>query len=291
MAYCRECGVKLEIDGGFCNGCGVDLSEAIPETTFEKRSINFTTLDWSNFDWKPVISSGATILLMVAVLSFGSTLFQRDGIIDQPSDVSIANSDQAPDFSKYEDDFLSGIIELQVTSVANVRNYPTSRNTNILKKLSAGIIISGRWVRGFDPTTKWLKMEDGGYIWEGNLNSRAGQSNPANVEFPDKLRGDWSTRDKCRGGDFELIVVIASSELSIHEDAGQLERISKDKNGNPLYHVRLSVHGLGGSGAVDAVLKFTFNASGRMLTMTRVDDPNIGDLVLSDTYLNCDQIY
>lgn len=41
MAYCGECGVKLNAAAKFCNGCGVDLAEIAPELTFERPQFDF----------------------------------------------------------------------------------------------------------------------------------------------------------------------------------------------------------------------------------------------------------
>jgi hypothetical protein len=56
-------------------------------------------------------------------------------------------------------------------SGARVRNSPTTDKSTVLSTLKAGTRVIGHWVEGVDPSTKWLKTDDGGYIWEGNLAS------------------------------------------------------------------------------------------------------------------------
>jgi hypothetical protein len=74
-------------------------------------------------------------------------------------------------FANYTDKFLSENVVQFATSTAQKRNFPTSKGSTILGTLQPGEHLAGRWVEGADPATKWLKTDDGGYVWDGNLAS------------------------------------------------------------------------------------------------------------------------
>jgi hypothetical protein len=72
-------------------------------------------------------------------------------------------------FESYEDEFLSEQGQFYITGTSRVRNYPTSQGTEALETFEQRRPVTGRWVRGGDPTTRWLKLSSGGYVWEGNV--------------------------------------------------------------------------------------------------------------------------
>ncbi len=293
MAYCSECGSKLNAGAQLCDNCGVDLSETAPEKTFERRQIDFgpvtnavkaLTTRFPILCNTKVQAGIATIAIVLA--SFLYSDWRPDigkFYNEQTSDKNATGTD----FSTYEDDFLSELIGLQTTSVANVRNYPTSRNTNKLDRLSPGLKLSGRWVRGFDPTTKWLKLETGGYVWEGNLTNESDQQNGAGPVFPDNIIGTWSDKGNCSGGDLNYDVTIADRMISFPEKRGSLERVSEAENGNPVFHLKMS-----GEGATwAAAYSISFNASGRMIFIRLMNTAVEDELGLWDAYLKCDQLF
>jgi len=186
LAYCSECGSKLNAEAKLCDNCGVNLSEAAPEKTFERRQIDFgpvTNAAKLLTERIPILGNTkvqATIATVAIVLASFLYSDWRPDIGNFYAEQTDSENAAGPDFSTYEDEFLSERTEQRVTSAANVRNYPTSQNTDILENLSAGAMVSGRWVRGFDPTTRWLKLADRGYVWEGNLR-QSNVAQPATV--------------------------------------------------------------------------------------------------------------
>ncbi len=123
MAYCGKCGAKLAEQSDFCSSCGVDLSETRPERTFESSPVPLPTFDWSKLNWKRIGIVGLIVSLLIITIRFGPGLIQDDGATDPlATGSSETGTDAAPDFAAYKDDFLSQLVELQVTSIANVRN-------------------------------------------------------------------------------------------------------------------------------------------------------------------------
>ncbi|GAA4644321.1 hypothetical protein GCM10023115_22810 [Pontixanthobacter gangjinensis] len=72
-------------------------------------------------------------------------------------------------FDDYSDTFQSAELTRLLAGTAQKRNFPTARGSRVLETMKPGIAVTGRWVEGADPKTRWLKTKDGGYIWEGNL--------------------------------------------------------------------------------------------------------------------------
>ena len=82
----------------------------------------------------------------------------------------------------YTDTFLSeSDITLVTGAEARQRDFPTTEGTTVQRTLAANTQVTGRWVRGRDPTTKWLKLAGGGYIWEGNLAQPGGEGSPIEI--------------------------------------------------------------------------------------------------------------
>lgn len=70
----------------------------------------------------------------------------------------------------YYDRFLGGQVTVSVKALARARDFPTSDGSRILRELQAGETVSGTWVMGRDPATRWLKLANtNGYVWDGNL--------------------------------------------------------------------------------------------------------------------------
>lgn len=79
----------------------------------------------------------------------------------------------------YRDTFVGAGEETLVTGgEARQRDFPTTEGTTVQRTLPAGTSVTGRWVRGRDPTTRWLKLASGGYVWEGNLAEPGGAGSP-----------------------------------------------------------------------------------------------------------------
>lgn len=172
--FCANCGTALNRGARFCQKCGTPTPPD-PVTAGSPASLAGIS--------EPPPAANRTVLF--ALLGFfGVALavalglwLSRDatGGIDP---VAVASSDAAIDpnaprpqewFDNYTDKFLSAEIERIATSAAQKRNFPTAKGSQVSETLPRGSVVSGRWVEGGDPATKWLKTRDGGYIWEGNL--------------------------------------------------------------------------------------------------------------------------
>lgn len=79
------------------------------------------------------------------------------------------------DFQSYRDNFLSDEQEYVVTGRTNVRDYPTSENTSVVRSLDKGMHVFAREVQAFDPSSSWYKLRDGGYVWSSNLQRSSSQ--------------------------------------------------------------------------------------------------------------------
>lgn len=127
-------------------------------------------------------------------------------------DVEVKDEDYAV---AYEDDFLSGSEEtLYVTGAANARDLPTTEETEVLRSYAAGDRVEGRWVRGGDRTTRWLRISDDGevaYIWAGNLGEQA----PATAAW---LLGTWVFASSCETDNF--ITYYPSGSFDAYEGSG-----------------------------------------------------------------------
>lgn len=119
-------------------------------------------------------------VLAVAVLAVVGFLFfyPKDEDATDPELAQVEETPAAEDpnadrpqewFDNYSDKFLSAELTRLTQGEARKRSFPTAKGGEILDTLSAGRAVTGRWVEGADPETRWLKTTDGGYIWEGNL--------------------------------------------------------------------------------------------------------------------------
>lgn len=78
--------------------------------------------------------------------------------------------------ASYRDNFLGGEVRVTTIAQARVRSYPTSDGSIVVQTLPPDTAISGRWVTGRDPTTRWLRRAGtGDYVWEGNLTTAPSQ--------------------------------------------------------------------------------------------------------------------
>ena len=76
----------------------------------------------------------------------------------------------------------------------------------MLKKrseLAAAEPLQGRFVQGVDPTTRWLRLDSGGYVWDGNLSGQnasqdlsacAGEQPPTSVADAERWLADCKAR-------------------------------------------------------------------------------------------------
>ncbi|MCR9179324.1 MAG: hypothetical protein NXH71_03720 [Erythrobacteraceae bacterium] len=130
--------------------------------------------------------------------------------------------------------FLADETEFIVLATTNVRDYPTSQGTSVIGKLDEGNVIRAREVKAFDPSSQWLKLADGGYVWGENLESiaqiahEAGDTGQAEAAFPDFVQARWSPLEGCQKGARGDDVNISSNAMQFQHSAGTLVKITED---------------------------------------------------------------
>ena len=131
--------------------------------------------------WIAVVAVGIVGALALVVWTMNWTGTNDDRIeIAEESDDPAALEDEWQ--AAYRDSFLSeSDITLVTGAEARQRDFPTTEGTTVQRTLPANTQVTGRWVRGRDPTTKWLKLAGGGYIWEGNLAQPGGEGSPIEI--------------------------------------------------------------------------------------------------------------
>ncbi|MEK6540669.1 MAG: hypothetical protein AABZ45_00960 [Pseudomonadota bacterium] len=89
--------------------------------------------------------------------------------------------------ASYADTFLSPETVIMTVAVeAKQRDYPSTDGTAVARERREGEMISGRWVRGADGASRWLKLSDGGYIRDSNLAVAGGPGSPIAIPFSNR---------------------------------------------------------------------------------------------------------
>ena len=199
--FCAECGVQLDPQAKFCSGCGTSRPSdgapaptpaqapaptpapppvaPPPDPTPQQASIP------PRYEHPPAKNTGLIIGITVAVVgvliagALAAYMFLKPNENDAAiSPIAAAPTATAEDpnaarpqswFDDYSDKFQSADLTRLVSGTAQQRNFPTARGSKVLETMKQGVAVTGRWVEGADPKTRWLKTTDGGYIWEGNL--------------------------------------------------------------------------------------------------------------------------
>ncbi|MEQ1687530.1 MAG: hypothetical protein ABL874_03040 [Sphingopyxis sp.] len=87
----------------------------------------------------------------------------------------------------YADVFLApDTVIMVVAADAKQRDFPSTDGTAVARERREGEMVSGRWVRGADGTSRWLKLSDGGYVWDGNLAVAGGPGSPIAISFSNR---------------------------------------------------------------------------------------------------------
>ena len=200
--FCSECGTAIEQGAKFCGQCGSAIGNvagsphpdtgavtassvgsgvaapAIPEMPGTEAHYDDAASDMagSNTTRNILIGAGAIVALGLATFAayhFSTLPQESDPALGAPTEAAKVEDPNAPRpqewFDTYSDKYLSAELTRLATDSAAKRNFPTSRGSEILEQVASGMPVSGRWVEGADPATRWLKTTDGGYIWEGNL--------------------------------------------------------------------------------------------------------------------------
>jgi hypothetical protein len=183
MAFCGKCGQPVKVDARFCRGCGTPTgfaplsptSAAVPPGAYEDRSAAA-----GRGLAAPVlagVAAGVVILALGGAAAWQMGLFQ--GLSDSTEAVGDAPAAETPLDeiaawkASYSDSFLSGIETRYLTAEANLRDYPSSDGTTVLRSMPQGTTITGRFVQGGEADQLWFKLDEGGYVWDGNIGERA----------------------------------------------------------------------------------------------------------------------
>lgn len=227
---CRSCGASIDYRAAFCSKCGElthggqplgqKLGTGLAELTHDLGELAKWVIGYvrDEANRKQVIIGGVVIALLVVgttenPISNGiSNLFEYEDIEPRLTDEGL------PDFANFSDVFLSEESEFLVMGTANVRDYPTSEGTKIINTIASDEIILARQVQAFDPASLWFKLNGGGYVWGGNLESRAQSAHESGASATREsdalgihdLFGRWSDRATCYGEirDIEFEVTI-----------------------------------------------------------------------------------
>lgn len=287
--FCGSCGGSLRSGAKFCAACGAALPVVMQSGRSEHSDQSSMT---GQRPERPVLVAAIVVggILSLALVGNAAGWFgnSQSAVEEQVAAEQLLANNSGPLpkswFVEYSDDFLSDPVTQFVTGPAQKRNYPTSRGTNVIATLQQGNQIEGRWVKGADPSSKWLRTSDGGYVWEGNLAQALARNSPG--QFPSQLRGTWGLRDDCNGADMDMTVTISSNSISFYESRGDLVGTSMDATGYPVY--RLSMSGEGQTWAASYTI--TPSVDGRSILLrdiSRRDDPEIWYF---DVGLPCDQL-
>ncbi|MCC7395012.1 MAG: zinc ribbon domain-containing protein [Sphingomonadaceae bacterium] len=133
----------------------------------------------------------AIVALVIAILAggwFGWSLIaglHGDGVQVAAAGDDGPPADPRPQWQQnYVDNYLSDApVELVTASNANVRDYPATEGTQVLRLLPLGTNVTGRWVSGAEGTLRWLKLNDGGYLREDVVAVVGGEGSPITIPF------------------------------------------------------------------------------------------------------------
>lgn len=220
--FCTRCGTRVLSGAQFCTGCGSAVAGVPNLPAVADRENGDSRIDRSRDavtpeedsggpadrgavepnrrnQFGPAIAVAAVIGLVVIIATIVVTGLSSRPVPSNTVDLAVREP------VAYADHFLTATDEsLQVVSPANLRDRPSSQGTTVLRQLRAGEEISGRWVRGVDPTTRWLRVNIGtraGYIWERNLGppGAAGRFSPRIVfdRGEDAYGFDCSSQSSC----------------------------------------------------------------------------------------------
>lgn len=220
---CHACGAELDPRDKFCSKCGAITERGKGASELAGRYVaeladGFGKLFAAALGYvtnpenrKRVAIGGAVALVLLISLTSNPISRGVGGLFNPSQDVPSFNDDGTPNFAEYEDVFLGDEAEYYVTGVANVRNYPTGQNTDVVGSLAEGNRVMAREVRAFDRNSQWLKLSTGGYVWGRNLAPIGGnQSEIKRAEYA-RLIGRWHVSGGCN--------VESGDTLTVEEEA------------------------------------------------------------------------
>ena len=209
--YCGKCGQRLPEGALFCTACGAPVTpaeaatpsaapvEAKPAPVVTPEPVYTPNPPPPPYSAAPeplegagggnrttLIVAGAMIAILALLIGYMMIAGRDSGDANMASNASNAMNasasveDAAPQVPAHVDEFLSTVDEqVDVIGEARMRDRPTAKDSQILTVLNPNQVLSGRWVKGVDPTTRWIKVDvegKSGYVWEGNLAAHLTQS-------------------------------------------------------------------------------------------------------------------
>ncbi|WP_390588051.1 hypothetical protein [Erythrobacter sp. MTPC3] len=189
---------------------------------------------------KQVIGGAILLAVLLAILTSNSISNGIGSVFERELAGPQLTAEGLPYFTAYEDVFVSDAIAYHVIGPANVRAFPTSQDTEVLFSLAEGTLASASEVKAFDPSSRWLKLADGQYVWGRNLEPFEIIADGNVAAIPDFLHGTWSSMDTCRGFDANHEIVIEADGFRYSGMTGRLESISADDRGKPIYNFAMS---------------------------------------------------
>lgn len=181
--FCGSCGARFPADAKWCPECGAKRDTSSPSARANAHRSAPAAKPQSSTNW-PLIAAGLVIpLAIIAAVASGvfspSSEPARVTAQSEQPDAPPAAADEGPSarekLADYEDRYLSAAdTTLYVTQAANVRDYPAPEGSKVIASLAEGDSVTGRWVRGVTPNTRWLRYTGktgASYVWEGALST------------------------------------------------------------------------------------------------------------------------
>lgn len=289
---CKSCGAELDYREAFCSQCG--------ELTGRGRSTggllggiggqlaNSLSGVTDPANRKTVMAVGIGLVALLTAFTDNPISSRIANLFSRTPNTPQLTAEGLPDLATYEDVFLSEESEFIVLANTNVRDYPTSQGTNVIGSLEEGSIIKAREVQAFDPSSRWLKLASGGYVWGQNLESmeqiahEAGSTGQTDVAFPAFVQGRWSWSEGCQTGARGDDVNISANTMQFEHSAGTLVKITEEGRSR-IYHLEMS------NVAQNWTAKFaiTIAEDGAILFLDGVGESSGTNYVLYDPGANC----
>lgn len=302
LTACESCGATIDHRDAFCAKCGelTDRGKGPSELAGRYAAkladglgklIAAALAYVTNPENRKKVGIGAGVALLLLIAMTNNPISRGVGSIFASTPDALAfNDDGTPNFAEYEDVFVGDETEYLITGPANIRDFPTSQGTSVVGSLAEGETVMAREVRAFDPDSQWLKLTTGGYVWGSNLialEKETTEPGQAAVEFPDNLRGRWSSMDTCRGWDMNAEIIISANSISFYETSGRLTAITDDERGNPIYQLAMS--GEGETWTDSYAINIT--ANGFSIILDRIGTPGEPSLVYHNPEAGCGRVF
>lgn len=289
--FCSQCGELTQRGQPFAQQLGSTAGEIASGLTRLGGQASAYVRDETNR--KHAVAGGVAVLLGFITLTNNPISASISGLFGSKSEGPQLAADGLPDFASYQDMFLSEEAEYVVTGMANVRDFPTSQGTTIIRTLNEGETVMAREVQAFDPSSQWMKLSNGGYAWGSNLlqaeppsTQMTGEAT-ASIEFAQNIRGTWSSMETCRGARNNAEVTITKNTMSFSESVGQLKRIETNEFGQPIYEVAFSSYY---ETWIDR-MEISLTANGHSIIMTRPDARNHPELAYHIPDGGCEKVF